>query len=201
MAVQTGGSLEGLYQQVILDHAKERHGYGLRGLTVHDAPGVGAEGPVRSGHIRSGQSRQYNPLCGDEVTLQVSVTSRMVEDLSWSGEGCSISQAATSVLYDLVVGHPVDEALKIVGDYRAMLRGRGEVEPDEEVLGDAIAFAGVGRHANRVKCAILGWAAFEAALLDAGLESPSSSEASPSDALPGTTSDPLPGTTEERFGR
>jgi len=160
-------SLEGLYQQVILDHAREKHGHGLRE-------------PVADGHpVRSGESRQYNPLCGDEVTLRVSVSGvasgRMVDDLSWAGEGCSISQAATSVLYDLVVGHPVDEALSIVGDYREMLRSRGEIEPDEEVLGDAVAFAGVGRHANRVKCAILGWTAFEDALLRTGIGSESGS--------------------------
>jgi nitrogen fixation protein NifU and related proteins len=153
-------SLEGLYQQVILDHAREKHGHGLR------------EWPSESPDETSGESKQYNPLCGDEVTLRVAVAGepweRTIVDLSWAGEGCSISQAATSVLYDLVVGHPVDEALTIVNDYREMLRGRGLVEPDEGVLGDAVAFAGVGRHANRVKCAILGWTAFEDALLRSG---------------------------------
>jgi nitrogen fixation NifU-like protein len=158
--------LESLYQQVILDHAREKHGHGLR-----EADESGSE------KLQTGQSRQYNPLCGDEVTLRVAVSEqtridqpaiRMITDLSWAGEGCSISQAATSVLHDLVVGHPVDEALDIVGDYRAMLRSRGGIEPDEAVLGDAVAFAGVGRHANRVKCAILGWTAFEDALLRTG---------------------------------
>jgi nitrogen fixation NifU-like protein len=165
----TGGSLQGLYQQVILDHAKQKHGHGLR-EPVLDGPHP----------VRSGESRQYNPLCGDEVTLRVAVSGaegpaaeRRVQDLSWTGEGCSISQAATSVLYDLVVGHPVDEALRIVDDYREMLRSRGLVEPDEDVLGDAVAFAGVGRHANRVKCAILGWTAFEDALLRTGADAKS----------------------------
>ena len=151
-------SLESLYQQVILDHAREKHGQGLRDPEPGDGPQI----------ARTGQSRQYNPLCGDEVTLRVAVSEVMITDLSWTGEGCSISQAATSVLHDLVVGHPVEEALEIVGSYREMLRGRGEVEPDEAVLGDAVAFAGVGRHANRVKCAILGWTAFEDALLRTG---------------------------------
>ncbi len=172
------GSLEGLYQQVILDHAKEKHGHGLRETPVAD--------PADSVRwVRSGESRQYNPLCGDEVTLRIAVSGtdgaaseRVVDDLSWAGEGCSISQAATSVLHDLVVGRSVDHALGIVGDYREMLRGRGLVEPDEDVLGDAVAFAGVGRHANRVKCAILGWTAFEDALLrsGSGLDSASGSD-------------------------
>jgi nitrogen fixation NifU-like protein len=63
------------------------------------------------------------------------------------------------------VGRPVEAARSIVEDYRQMLRSRGESEPDETVLGDAVAFVGVGRHANRVKCAMLGWTAFEEALL------------------------------------
>lgn len=146
-------ALDRLYQQVILDHARERHGNGLRPV----------EGP--SG---SGESRQFNPLCGDEVTLRVALTpAGVVEDLSWEGEGCSISQAATSVLYDLAVGVPLVEARELIGSYREMVRSRGQVEPDEAVLGDAVAFAGVGRHANRVKCAMLGWTAFEDALFRA----------------------------------
>jgi nitrogen fixation NifU-like protein len=88
----------------------------------------------------------------------------VVRDLSWAGDGCSISQAAISVLHDLVVDQPVPQAREVVEAYRGMIRARGSVEPDEEVLGDAAAFSGVGRHANRVKCAMLGWTAFEDAL-------------------------------------
>jgi nitrogen fixation NifU-like protein len=151
-------SLDGLYQQVILDHARERHGRGLRASPSGEP---------------EGESRQYNPLCGDEVTLRVALAApdgaggASVGDVSWTGEGCSISQAATSVLHDLVVGLPVERARDLVGSYREMVRSRGQAEPDESVLGDAVAFAGVGRHANRVKCAMLGWTAFEDALLRA----------------------------------
>ena len=158
MTPASSSSLDGLYQQVILDHARERHGRGLRA-----ADGGGA----------SGESRQYNPLCGDEVTVRVVLAAGdagddvAVCDVSWTGEGCSISQAATSVLHDLVVGQPVERARDLLGSYREMVRSRGQVEPDESVLGDAVAFAGVGRHANRVKCAMLGWTAFEDALLHA----------------------------------
>ena len=143
-------SLEQLYQQVILDHYKEKHGHGVR----PPAPG-----------LLEATSHQYNPLCGDEVTLQVAVEpAGVVRDVAWVGEGCSISQAASSVLYDLVVDQPVERAEEVVEAFRAMVRARGEGEPDEELLGDAVAFAGVGRHANRVKCAMLGWTAFEDAL-------------------------------------
>ena len=148
--------LDQLYQQIILDHSKAKHGFGLR-----DA----ADG------ASSAESHQYNPLCGDEVTLRAMVSlddaggaAPVVTDVAWTGEGCSISQASTSVLHELVVGRPVPEATGLVDEFRTMIRSRGTVEPDEEVLGDAAAFAGVGRHANRVKCAMLGWTAFEDAL-------------------------------------
>jgi nitrogen fixation NifU-like protein len=147
--------LNQLYQALILQHAKEKHGEGLRTPS----------GPV----VAVRESRQYNPLCGDEVTLRVAVGPgedgvATVADVSWAGEGCSISQAATSTLHDLVVGRPVTEADEVADAFRTMIRSRGELEPDEEVLGDAVAFQGVGRHANRVKCAMLGWTAFEDAL-------------------------------------
>ncbi|MCE0539444.1 SUF system NifU family Fe-S cluster assembly protein [Kineosporia rhizophila] len=146
-------SLEALYQQVILDHSKEKHGR----TDLADDAVLDPASTVRS--------HQYNPLCGDEVTVQLTLGGQRVDEVAWTGEGCSISQAATSVMHDLIVGKPVDEARGILADYRAMLRSRGTATPDEEVLGDAVAFAGVSRHANRVKCAILGWTAFEDALL------------------------------------
>ncbi len=147
--------LDQLYQQVILDHYREKHGHGLR-----EAGAVGGAAGA------SAQSRQYNPLCGDEVTLRVVLDpdGATVRDVSWAGEGCSISQAATSVLHDLVVGRSAAQSRAVVEEFRTMVRSRGTVVPDEDVLGDAVAFAGVGRHANRVKCAMLGWTAFEDAL-------------------------------------
>ena len=153
--------LDQLYQQIILDHYREKHGHGLRGPAgIPDRPAVAEGGLVWT------QSRQVNPLCGDEVTLRVAVepSSGMVSDVAWEAEGCSISQASTSVLHDLTVGGTTSDARKAADAFRAMVRSRGEGEPDEAVLGDAVAFAGVGRHANRVKCAMLGWTAFEDAL-------------------------------------
>jgi nitrogen fixation NifU-like protein len=152
--------LDQLYQQVILDHYKQKHGHGLRGP---EQPTDRAA--VREGDLVWAESRQVNPLCGDEVSLRVAVnTAGLVRDVAWTGEGCAISQASTSVLHDLAVGGPVDEARRRVDAFREMVRSRGALEPDEELLGDGVAFAGVGRHANRVKCAMLGWTAFEDAL-------------------------------------
>lgn len=161
-------SLDQLYQQVILDHDREKHGYGLR-----DVPAP----------ARSAESRQYNPLCGDTVTLRVVIEEPaagdggpVVRDVSWTGDGCSISQASTSVLHDLLTGRQIPEAEQVLGAFREMIRSRGQVEPDEEVLGDGVAFAGVGRHANRVKCAMLGWTAFEDALHRLGVSTPGAEE-------------------------
>jgi nitrogen fixation NifU-like protein len=152
--------LDQLYQQVILDHYREKHGHGLRG--PHATPDRLA---VTEAGVTWAESRQVNPLCGDEVTVRVAVDGTgLVHDVAWAGEGCSISQASTSVLHDLVVEGPVVEARRRVDAFRAMVRSRGTVEPDEDLLGDGVAFAGVGRHANRVKCAMLGWTAFEDAL-------------------------------------
>jgi nitrogen fixation NifU-like protein len=152
--------LDQLYQQVILDHYKQKHGHGLRG--PEQTPDRTA---VADGELTWAESRQVNPLCGDEVTLRVAVDGAgRVRDVAWTGEGCSISQASTSVLHDLAVDEPVAAVRGRLDAFRAMVRGRGTVEPDEELLGDGVAFAGVGRHANRVKCAMLGWTAFEDAL-------------------------------------
>jgi nitrogen fixation NifU-like protein len=159
-------SLDQLYQQVILDHDREKHGYGLR------EPAEPA---------RAAESSQFNPLCGDTVTMRVAVEEPagtaeaggvVVRDVSWSGDGCSISQASSSVLHDLVVGRSVPDAERVLAAFREMIRSRGQLEPDEEVLGDGVAFAGVGRHANRVKCAMLGWTAFEDALHRLGVSTP-----------------------------
>lgn len=156
--------LDQLYQQVILDHYREKHGHGLRGpQSTPDRVAVAEAG------LTWAESRQVNPLCGDEVTVRVAVDGAgFVRDLAWDAEGCSISQASTSVLHDLVVEGSPAAVRRTVDAFRAMVRSRGTVEPDEDLLGDGVAFAGVGRHANRVKCAMLGWTAFEDALGRAG---------------------------------
>ncbi len=137
--------LQQMYQEIILDHYKNPHGRGLR--DPYDA-----------------ESFQVNPTCGDEVTLRVHVVDDVVQDVSYDGQGCSISQASTSVLTDLVVGKPLSEAFEKMDAFVELMQGRGKVEPDEDVLEDGIAFAGVAKYPARVKCALLGWMAFKDAV-------------------------------------
>ena len=142
----TAVQMEQLYQEIILDHYRAPHHHGLR--DPFDA-----------------QVHHVNPTCGDEVTLRVRLAgdgpSALVQDVSYDGLGCSISQASTSVLTDLVVGRPLTRALATLDEFSAMVTSRGTVAGDEEVLGDAVAFAGVSRYPARVKCALLGWLAFK----------------------------------------
>ena len=134
-----------MYQEIILDHYKNPHGRGLR--DPFDA-----------------ESFQVNPTCGDEVTLRVKVDDGKVADVSYEGQGCSISQASTSVLTDLVVGHTLEEAFTTMDAFVELMQGKGKIEPDEDVLEDGVAFAGVAKYPARVKCALLGWMAFKDAV-------------------------------------
>jgi nitrogen fixation NifU-like protein len=138
--------LQSLYQEIILDHYRSPHHAGLRE-------------PFES------EVHHVNPTCGDEVTLRVHLADGVVDDISYDAEGCSISQASTSVLADLLIGRSVDEAMAVHESFVELMQGRGQVEPDEDVLGDGVAFAGVARYPARVKCALLGWMAFKDALV------------------------------------
>jgi len=144
-------SLDQLYQQIILDHSKARHG---SGLSVTAAPANAA----------TGQSHQLNPVCGDEVTLRLAVQDGKVAQVAWDGAGCSISMASASVLSELAPGLTVAELHQVIESFREVLRSRGKVQADPELLGDAAAFEGVARYAARVKCAMISWVAAEDAL-------------------------------------
>ena len=139
--------LEQMYQDVILDHYKHPHGRGLRDPFTTEVHHV-------------------NPTCGDEVTLRVALSDdgARVADISYDGQGCSISQASTSVLFDQLVGLGLTEALATVDSFSTMMTSRGKDAGDEDVIGDGIAFAGVSKYPARVKCALLGWLAFKDAL-------------------------------------
>ena len=151
----TAQDLDALYQEIILDHYKNPHGKGLRGDEA--AP-------------NTAEVHHVNPTCGDEVTLRVHVQDDKVADVSYDALGCSISQASASVLYDLVVGKSVDEAMEIHEEFLKLMQGKGTVEPDEEVLEDGIAFAGVAKFPARIKCALLSWMAWKDATVQAGGE-------------------------------
>ena len=144
--------LDGLYQEIILDHYKHPHGRGLR-----DPYG--------------GEAHHVNPTCGDEITVRVAVAGDgSLADISYDGLGCSISQASASVLHELLRGSDPARAAGVQGAFVALMQGRGQVEPDEDVLGDAIAFAGVAKFPARVKCALLPWMAFKDAAARAGVD-------------------------------
>lgn len=138
---------ESMYQELILEHYKHPQGRGLR--EPYDA-----------------EVHHVNPTCGDEVTLRVKLADGgKVQDVSYDGQGCSISQAAASVLHDLATGSTVEESLAVVDEFTRLMQGRGTVEADEDVLGDAVAFAGVAKFPARVKCALLAWMAYKDAVL------------------------------------
>ena len=113
------------------------------------------------------QVRHVNPTCGDEVDLRVHLVDGTVADVSYEGMGCSISQASASVLHELMVGRTVNDALSTVDHFTEMISSRGQVTPDEDVLDDGVAFAGVSKYPARVKCALLSWMAFKDATVQA----------------------------------
>ena len=132
--------LDALYQEIILDHYKHPHHRGLRepyDVEVH--------------HV--------NPTCGDEVTLRVHLVGETVVDVSYDALGCSISQAAASVMTDLVIGRSLEEATALHEDFLALMQGKDE--PDEDRLEDGVAFAGVAKFPARIKCALLSWMAWK----------------------------------------
>jgi nitrogen fixation NifU-like protein len=144
--------LEQMYQEIILDHYRRPQHAGLR--APFDA-----------------EVHHVNPTCGDECTLRVRLAGHgpeaVVEDVSYDAVGCSISQASVSVMTELVIGHTVGESLTTGDEFLQLMQGRGSVEPDEDVLGDAVAFSGVAKYPARVKCALLGWMAFKDAAAQA----------------------------------
>ncbi|MGL4173334.1 MAG: Fe-S cluster assembly sulfur transfer protein SufU [Actinomycetota bacterium] len=138
-----------LYAELILDHAKRPRGAGLR-EPFH------------------GESHRVNATCGDDVTLRVEVNpSGVLCDVSYLVQGCAISQASTSVLYDLVIGRPLGEVQRIAAAVQEVITGRNE-NADDSVIGDAIAFHGVAKYPARIRCALLGWSALAEALTSAG---------------------------------
>ena len=163
----SGDDLEQMYQEVILEAARDPHG------KEHFAPDAAVEGSaagmgdtvIRASHeyCTPGESHQFNPTCGDEATVHVEVSDaepHTIARLVWDGHGCSISQASLSVMVDLVQGRTVDEAMDLFRDFHELMESRGhglDDEAKEDKLGDAVVFQGVSKYPMRIKCALLGW--------------------------------------------
>jgi len=135
-----------MYQEIILEHYRRPLHAGLR--EPFDA-----------------QVQHINPTCGDEVTLRVTLKDAggepVLADVSYDALGCSISQASASVMADMIIGKTVGEAMDVSEAFLKLMQSRGEAEPDEDMLGDAVAFEGVAKYPARIKCALLGWMAWK----------------------------------------
>ena len=138
-------SLESMYQEIILEHYKSPQGKGLRDDFIAEVHHV-------------------NPTCGDEITLRAHRTVDGSVDISYDNQGCSISQASASVMFELVQGKSVSEAFAIEAEFLELMQSKGQGIGNEETLGDAVAFGGVSQFPARVKCALLGWMAMKDAV-------------------------------------
>jgi nitrogen fixation NifU-like protein len=144
--------LESMYQEIILDHYRHPHHKGLR-------------------EPYATQVHHVNPTCGDEVTMRVDLDGDVISDISYESQGCSISQASASVMADLLIGKSVEQAREVQETFLQLMQSKLDgpefAEQHEEVLEDAVAFAGVAKYPGRVKCALLSWMAWKDATAQA----------------------------------
>ena len=199
-----GDGLESMYQEVILDAARNPHGKthfestdALAKAELQEESQESTESAENTENTESqesaentesaeitlnnthescavasgensalGQSHQFNPTCGDEVTMRVEISNNadlknpIISSVKWDGHGCSISQASLSMMVDLVEGKSVDEALRLDALFHKLMESRGEGlknEEDEDALEDAMVLQGVSRYPMRIKCALLAW--------------------------------------------
>lgn len=136
--------LDDLYRELIMDHYRNPHNRGR-----FENPTVEVE--------------LHNPLCGDELELQLIVKDDTVEDVRWTGQGCSISQSSASMMSDALKGLSREQALKLMANFQAMMHSNDFPYPEAE-LGDLEALAGVAKFPVRIKCALLPWEALSKAL-------------------------------------
>ncbi|PJI08708.1 MULTISPECIES: Fe-S cluster assembly sulfur transfer protein SufU [Clostridium] len=139
--------LNSIYTEIITEHNASKHNkHELEGATV-----------VENGH---------NPSCGDDITLQLKIKDNVIEDAAFTGVGCAISQASTSIMIDLIKGKTVDEAKKLVKTFIGMIKREITDDNELEILEDALAFKNVSNMPARVKCAVLAWHTFEECMND-----------------------------------
>jgi len=146
-------ALDEIYKEVILDHYKSPRNK----REMADAPLT---------------CSKNNPLCGDEITVYVNAEAGKVLEVSFVGQGCSISQASASMMTESVSGKTVEEVERLATEVRTMLAG--DLEPDEDVFGELVALKGVVKYPVRVKCAVLAWDVLQEALASDGAAAGSS---------------------------
>ena len=103
----------------------------------------------------------HNPNCGDEITLELKLNGDIIEDMAFSGHGCAISQASTSIMIDVLKGKTIKEAKEIIKTFIDMIKRETKSEEELEKLEEAIAFRNVANMPARVKCALLAWHTIE----------------------------------------
>jgi nitrogen fixation NifU-like protein len=140
-------ALDDIYKEVILDHYKS---------------------PRNKRELPDAELRCHanNPLCGDEITVFAHLDGGTVQEVTFQGAGCSISQSSASMMTEAVTGRQVEDAKALAADFRGMMAG--EVEPDEDRFGDLVALKGVVKYPIRIKCAVLAWDVLQEALEGAG---------------------------------
>ncbi len=134
--------LNNIYNELIMEHSM--NSYNKKKLKEADLCDIG-----------------HNPNCGDEITLEVKMNGNVIEDMAFSGHGCAISQASTSIMIDTLKGKTVSEAKEIVKTFIDMIKRETKSEEDLEKLEDAIAFKNISNMPARVKCALLAWHTIE----------------------------------------
>lgn len=140
-------ALDDIYKEVILDHYKN--------------PRNKREMPEASLSCS-----RNNPLCGDEITVFVRAEDDKVHEVSFVGQGCSISQSSASMMTEAVAGKPLEDVQRLIGDFRSMMAG--DLDPTDEGFGDLIALKGVVKYPIRIKCAVLAWEVLQEALSGGG---------------------------------
>ena len=128
--------LDELYRDIILDHYRN---------------------PRHRGHLQKPTAAKegYNPLCGDEVTVELMVRDGVIDDVAYVGSGCSISQSSASMMTEAVQGKRLKDVKHLIDTFTSVMRGSDDFDPDE--LGDLEALTGVRKFPVRVKCATLAW--------------------------------------------
>ena len=134
--------LSNVYNELIMEHSM--NSYNKKKLENADYCEVG-----------------HNPNCGDEITLELKLNGDIIEDMAFSGHGCAISQASTSIMIDVLKGKTIKEAKEIIKTFIDMIKRETKSEEELEKLEEAIAFRNVANMPARVKCALLAWHTIE----------------------------------------